>query len=243
MVEEEKNETKEDKKKRKKRLWLALVDLGKSLKGACGQFENVSQWYDFLKGKLEPIINEFRPEIGEEKTKRLNEFFKLGDESKEGVKKACELLRGDLTKLVKYHAPKNVLGQVLNGAFGAGAVALIGGLVYLNLNPAAVVIKNQGCEPIKTPLTLLINLPALNLPQGPIANGEQATAKLPPVKFSVDASQKGTVRLKAFNLTFDFKLEGESIDILYNNGSLLTGVTTVDLSQKGPHQITAVCRP
>ena len=237
-------EATENKKSKKKRLLAALVNFRKNLKGTCGSFEMASGWYDFLKGNLEPVLTEFKDVLGEKKIEEFKKFTQLTDESKEALQKACQALGGDVSKLIKYYTPKNLLGQALNGILATGALAAIASLVYFNLNPAEITIKNEGCAPIKAPVSLVINLPALSFPQEPIPDGGQGVAKLPPVKLTVETSETASqksILLKAFGLTLNFVLEGNDIDINYNSKSLLAGLTTIDLSQKTPHEITVSC--
>src|SRR3989338_6867276 len=179
---------KEEKKKKKKARAVLVVFLNK-LKKKCGTFAKAEEWDKFIKDNLVPILSEFDSAIPVEWKERINNASKLKDKTKEAIDASCKLLQKNIKELIKY-LPKggifaNPLVKIILGvAVGGGIVVTV-----LNVIAVSVVIKNNGCRTIYPSVYSYIKIPGLVLPDAPIVDGGTGTAKVPPVKFTVTASE------------------------------------------------------
>lgn len=136
------------------------------------------------------------------------------------------------------------LGRIMGLAKGPlGIITVIAvALVILNSVAVAIVIQNNGCEPIQPLVYMPIPIPGLSLPQDPIPDGGQGTVKLPPLKFLVDGTDENSIQLTALGYSLNFRLANRGINLLLNGSSLIGQRTTVWLGERPQHELIVVCR-
>ena len=126
------------------------------------------------------------------------------------------------------------------GVVTIAAAAIAAGLIALKSVAVNVVITNDGCNTIHPQTSVNISLPGLSLPSNSIPSGSQATATLPPLKFTVDA-RGNSVHLSAYNkFNFTFAYSGK-VDILFNDSSLIGKSTQIDLGSQKTHSLILRC--
>lgn len=236
-----KSEEKEKKKKKKKALAL-LAALQKHLKKTCGHYGTANDWYAMIKGKVDPIFQHYSDVLPQEMQNRLRTATKLTDDSREGIGQSCQLLQGEVGKVIEVLSP-GFGASAITAIFLAGVVAVGAAIIYLKSNAVAVTIKNQGCSPIQTVAWLPpVTLPGLQLPTGPIPSGGQATAKLPPLSFTVDNTDPNEIILRAFGMTLRFSLASAGITLVFDGSSLLNRLSTINLGEQKEHMLVVSCR-
>lgn len=230
----------EDKKSRKKKLRLAIVAFRGKLVNSCGTFEKVSQWHDFIKKNLDPILRTFHDDIPQGHRKKIEEILSRTDHTREGLQKSCELLQGEIGKLVKTLTP-NWFGNAVNGMFIAGVIAVGAGLFYLSKNAVELTVTNAGCAPLTIAGNIPVSLPGVSLPGKPIASGTSATFKLPPLSAAVDATNRGNITLSTIGSTVTFQLD-PGIRITFNDQPLHGKKTSINLASRSSHDVVVSCR-
>src|SRR3990167_2449514 len=160
-------DTKEEKNKKKqaRKSLLALLAL---LRQQCGSFQSLSQWYDFLKQNLDPVLSEYSSVLPDSFKGEVKKVKNLTDTSKEGINSACHLLQGSIDKLIKYlpHQGSSltlVIGAILTIVLGTGAL-----VAYLNTLSVKIILKNRGCDTIQTFAYIPpLSLPIIDMPHEP----------------------------------------------------------------------------
>ena len=227
-------------KKRRKKARKALLLFLKKLKKSCGGFNKADEWYKFLKDNLEPVLKEFSPDLSEEAAKKIEEGKKLIDTSRDGINQACKNLGKNVEGVIKNLPKSGGLTSGVLGTFIIGAVAIGAAAAILNAIAVPVVIKNRGCSTLYPTVYLPFKIPGLSLPDQPILNGESATAKVPPVTFTVNGSGNN-INLQAFSMNLNFNLGEGASDLIFNGQSLLNTSTTVNLKSEAGHELIVSC--
>lgn len=236
-----KSEENEKKKKKKKALAL-LAALHKHLKKTCGHYGTANDWYAMIKGKVDPIFQHYSDVLPQDMQDRLRAATKLTDDSREGIGKSCQLLQGEVGKLIGTLSP-GIGATALTGVFLVGIIAVGVAIIYLKQHAVSVIIKNQGCSPIQTVAWLpQVTLPGLELPTAPIPSGGQAIATLPPLSFAVNNTNPQKIVLTALGMTLNFQLESAGINLVFNGTSLLNRNTSINLGEKKEHVLVISCR-
>lgn len=233
-------EEKDNKKSRKKKLRLAIVAFRGKLTNACGTFEKVTQWHDFIKKNLDPILKTFHNNIPQGPRKKIEEILSRADHTREGLQKSCELLQGEIGKLVKTLTP-NWFGNAVNAVFLGAVVAAGAGVYYLSSNAVELTVTNRGCAPLTVAGNMPVSLPGVSLPGKPIPSGSSETFKLPPLSATVDATTRGTITLSTLGSTVTFQLD-PGIGVTLNGESLIGKQTTVNLGERPKHEVVVSCR-
>jgi hypothetical protein len=213
------------------------------------------------KGKVvelsEKIIKKLPAQDKKQKKRKkaLLLLFKLRRQLRSEIKRVTKAYEsatqeGDLSVAQRVDSAKKIskLFTKAKGPLGLVtllAAGIVGGrllLSYLNANAAEVVVKNQGCQPITPVISRPVSLPGLKLPSQTIPDGGQGVATLPPLKLTVDGTQKGLIKVKALFLTMNFELESEGIDLVFNGQTLLGNRTSINLKQASPHELVVLCK-
>ncbi len=227
-------------KKRKRKAASALLLLLKRTRKVCGSFGKAEEWYGYVKKYVEPVLKEYGDVIPQEVKDTLHEAENVSGTGREAINRTCKHLKKNLELGAK------VLGGG-SGATGALATLIVAGVLvaagtmYLNKNAVTISIRNTGCAPIRPVAYLPFEIPGLSLPKDTIADGQSATAKVPPVTFSLNVSA-GTIQLAAYGLRLSFGLTSGGIDVLFDGQSLLSGQKTISLSPRSTHTVEARCR-
>jgi hypothetical protein len=198
------------------------------------------------KGEVIELAAEHLPEDTEEKKKRkkaLLLFIKLWKDLKGEVARVeVELKEGR-------HGQSSAqtlgsFGRILALAKGPlGIVTILAvAIAVLKFSEVEVVIRNRGCEPLRPAVSMPVRIPGLSLPSEPIPDGGQASAYLPPLKFTVDGSGGSTIRISAFGLHLDYELEGRGIDVAFNGESLIGKQMSIDFGSQKQHDLVVTCR-
>lgn len=227
-------------KKHRKKARKALLLFLRKLRKSCSSFNKADEWYKFLKENLDPVLKEFSPDLSEEARKKIEDGRKLIDTTRDGISRSCKNLGKNVEYVIK-SLPKS--GGLLSGIVGTfifGAVAIGAAAVILNTIAVPVVINNRGCGTLYPTVYLPFKIPGLSLPDKPIVNGESATAKIPPVTFTVNGSGN-KINLQAFGMNLNFDLGGNASDLIYNGRSLLDTTTTINLKDRPAHSLTVSC--
>lgn len=233
-------EEQEDKKSRKKKLRVAIVAFRGKLVNACGTFEKVTQWHDFIKKNLDPILKTFSDDIPEGPRRKIEEILSRADHTREGLQKSCELLQGEVGKLVKTLTP-NWFGNIVNTVFLGGIVAAGAAVYYLSSNAVELTVTNQGCAPLTVAGNVPVSLPGVSLPGKPIPSGSSETFKLPPLLATVDATNRYNITLSTLGSTVTFQLDPR-IAITLNGESLIGKRTSVNLGSRPKHIVIVSCK-
>jgi hypothetical protein len=136
--------------------------------------------------------------------------------------------------------------NIITGARGpvglvtAVAVGVVAITSVLKSSAVEVTITNRGCQPITPQLVRQIDLPGLKLPSQTIADGQSATAVVPPLRLTVTSSQTN-LRLSGFKLSFNFNIP-ETVDLLWNGQSLRDRQTSLNLGSQQHHQLVVDCK-
>lgn len=136
------------------------------------------------------------------------------------------------------------LGRILALAKGPlGLITLVAiGIVLLENISATVKIKNQGCPTLYPTVSIPIPIPGLKLPKEPIAAGQEAEAKLPPLTVKVANQADQNIILQALNFQLQFQLSPETEDLLFDGRSLLGKETTVSFKKGATHEVIVRCQ-
>lgn len=130
-------------------------------------------------------------------------------------------------------------------SFAKGPFALITiaavGIVYLNSNSVEVKIKNQGCDAINPVVKIPFPIAGLKLPSVPILNGDHGYASLPKMKINIDGTTADKIKVSAFNVSWNFDLNGDQIDLRFNGKLLNAARTEIDLGASSEHELIISC--
>ena len=152
----------------------------------------------------------------------------------------CKNLGKNVEGVIKNLPKSSGLASGVLGTFIIGAVAIGAAAAILNAIAVPVVIKNRGCSTLYPTVYLPFKIPGLSLPDQPILNGESATAKVPPVTFTVNGSGNN-INLQAFSMNLNFNLGEGASDLIFNGQSLLNTSTTVNLKSEAGHELIVSC--
>ena len=174
----------------------------------------------------------------------LSSWKNLGSEV-ERVQSLYNQAGSDGSVSIGEHA--SVLGKTLALAKGplgfvtVAAVVIVGVIALLNAISVTIVIRNRGCNPIQPIARLLFPIPGIDLPRETIPEGGSAKAKVPPLTVNVDGTNRSAITLKAFSFSMQYQLGSGATDVLFNGETLLSKVTTINLSEKKQHEVILVC--
>lgn len=136
-----------------------------------------------------------------------------------------------------------MLGNIFGAAKGPLGLITLGAVVIaaLKMTETTVVIQNRGCEPIRPPTSIALNIPGLMLPNQAIGPSGEAIAKLPPLRALVDMTDPSYVRLSIAGMQYNFDLGSSPMQLVYD-GILLNGSSTdINLGTKKQHTLVVQC--
>lgn len=230
-----------DRKKKRKKIAVALLRFHKNLKHACGQFAKANEWYGYLKNHLEPILSEYGDDMPPETLKKIKKALKLTDESKDGIDQACQALQGDIAGLAKQFAGRGFFGNAILGTFLFGIIAAGALVVYLNTNAVSLTIQNKGCSEMTLLGNVPIDIPGVTLPGKPIRSGESTTLKVPPLGAVVDGTSGNAITLSLLGFTLTFRLD-PSVHVSLDGTTLNGKRTAVNLGEAPTHTAVVSCK-
>src|SRR3989344_4557189 len=208
------------------------------VKGANPQLDNVldrcakelSTFDKFLAGDVVSFSAENLPENTEEEKKRKKALvFFIGSWNtlkKEVARVQKELAAAESAETGGESPPTGGthwrrIFNFAKGPFGLITIAAVGIVLTAQAVSVKVTIQNQGCDPIVPMVKLPFPLPGLSLPKEPIASGQSAVARIPPLTITIDGTDPGTLKAKALTFSADFPLSGSIDDVVFDGASLL----------------------
>lgn len=229
-----------EQKKRQRKARHAILDFLKKLRKACETFKTADDWYKYLK-QLESLLQEYEKELPAGTQQRLKDAIKLTDSSREGIKKACKVLQTEIGHVIEALPAGGILPTVLIVAVIVSAVAVGAMAVYFTLTAVPVVITNDGCVPLRPPQGIANYIPGVDLPKQPILEGENATAKAPPVTVNINA-KRGTIIFTAMGIPLRFEIASKVTGIQLDGMPILDRSITVNLGDRKQHELIVTCR-
>ncbi|OGG49891.1 hypothetical protein A2763_01765 [Candidatus Kaiserbacteria bacterium RIFCSPHIGHO2_01_FULL_54_36] len=133
------------------------------------------------------------------------------------------------------------IGNFAKGPFGIITIVAVAIVLTMQAVSVKVTITNQGCDTIVPDVPLPFSLPGLSLPKEPIPSGGSASATVPGLTVTVDATQSGTLTATTLGYSMDFELSGMD-DVQFDGATLLGKETTIRLSEKKEHELVLACR-
>lgn len=137
-----------------------------------------------------------------------------------------------------------MLGNIFGATKGPLGLITLGAVVIagLKMTETTVVIQNKGCEPIRPPTGIALNIPGLKLPNQVIGTSGEAIVKLPPLRARVDMTDVSRVRLSIAGMKYDFDMSSSRMQFIYD-GTLLNGSSSdVNLGTKKQHVLVVQCQ-
>lgn len=122
------------------------------------------------------------------------------------------------------------------------AVVIVGGLALMEYVSVSIVIRNQGCDMVKTVSVQVPPIPGLRVPTGDIYDGGEAVATLPPLAVSVEGFNTGSVVLSMLGLRMEYQLQDPGMDLIFDGKSLLGRQTIVNLGSAKTHELRVTCK-
>ncbi len=213
-------------------------NLDKTLAQSSDAFSKIE---GIMTGDIITVSSEYLPEQTEEEKKRKRAilfFIKTWNDLKGEVRRVRQAYEqqaaesrtsaGTLTKLIAY----------AKGPLGLITIAAIA-LVFLQMQAGKVAITNRGCNSFSPPGILTLPLPGLQLPKGPIVDGATETAVVPPLTLTVDATNKGAIKVKTLGVAYTFKIDNIGLEF---DGVTLNGKETdITISRGKTHQLVITC--
>lgn len=233
------NDGREDKKKKKKARKALLAYL-KRLRKACKTFSTADQWYKFLK-ELKAMLVEYEQQIPEVHRKRINDAMRLIDSSRAGIAKACKVLQYEIEEAIGAITTGRSFGRIAVGGLVAAAVVVGAAVGYLNATAVDIVVHNNGCDTMQIPAGLPVAIAGAKLPQGPIPPGGHATARMPRVTVTVDATDRDAVGVTVLGLTTHISIGGSVASIELDGQPVLGQIVTFNLGDRKSHELVITC--
>ncbi|MGH9921749.1 MAG: Ig-like domain-containing protein [Nitrososphaerales archaeon] len=113
-----------EKKERRRKARSALIEFLKRLEKEIDRIEESRQWYEFT-GELHSLILKHGEAIEADYRQRLMESTKLAGESREGIRKAYEVLKRELEHVIKGLRDGVIFSSTFIGAVAGGVVGVI----------------------------------------------------------------------------------------------------------------------
>lgn len=234
------DETDRDRKKRQKDARAALLDLLDRLKIVCGQLSRLEDWYDKVQ-RVESILEKYSDVIPLSTQERLKAATHITDSTETGLKKACSLLKDETLSAIRALPAAGLLAPALAAGLVIVIIIVAVGVAYLNLTAVDLAIANQGCGPIS--LGTSLGFPdwlGVSMPES-IPDHGTATARLPRLTFTVDATQSGTIGLSLPGYTTSIPIGSNLTGIAFNEQSILGSTLSVNLGDQPTNQLTLTC--
>lgn len=239
---------KQDLKKRRREAREKLLLFLRRLRSGCARLESLAEWYDRTQ-QLESLLEEHAGDfVNEQVLVPVREAMKATDASREGLKRACQVLSIEVEKLIKKGLPVgggSAIGTALIGALILVAVTIMGAIVYVEYTAVEVKVTNRGCDECPLCSQLLPDwLPGVGVPEKPIRSGETGAVTLPRMAFQVDwtARDSGVLFLPGgLDLPIP-RVPARVVSIKLNGGEMLGRVTSVNLGDRPPHEVVFECR-
>jgi hypothetical protein len=205
--------------------------------------KHLSTWDQVEKGDVVMLSAENLPENTEEEKKRkkwllflITSWRQLGSE--------VQRVSAEMANSPQSGAGQTSMwGRIFKGAKGPlGVITVVAvGLVALQQTSVPLTIQNKGCGTLHVGGGMPISIPGFSIPTDPIPSGGSAVATIPPLTFTVDGSQPGSLVLTSLNFSFTFNLPLNITDVTYNGTSLLGENTELRLSEDGERVLALVC--
>lgn len=139
----------------------------------------------------------------------------------------------------------SIIGKIATtakGPFGLislAALTILGILYFINSSSVVINIQNNGCPTIRPPVNLPKLIPGISIPESIPSQG-QAQARVPPVKFQVNAGPNN-IKLSAFGLNYNFALNQRTTNLVFDNKPLIGDNLTVNLASAKEHTLIITC--
>lgn len=207
----------------------------KALAAAGKGFKHLDQ---LQKGDIIELTLEAWPDVTPEDKKRKKAFllfFKFWNDLKSEVTR----VQKELDKSQKSgQGSVGAWGNILGAAKGPlGIITLVAaGVVMLKVTEVSVTIKNIGCDTLTPPS---MSVPGLKLP-GSIPTGGEAVAKIPPLSFTVDATNRNIARVTILGIGYNFP--AGSVRATFDGQELTGAKTDINLGSQKDHTLTIQCK-
>ena len=238
--------TKEDEERRKRAKRRFLVYL-RRLRRICDTIETADQWDEYM-DHLRPLVAEHGDLLSPSDRVRLSSAMSLADASMDGLSRGCSVLQLELEHVAQaLSPPKGGAGvTVLIGIVAVAAIVAVA-VIALNATAAEVLISNDGCRPLiltfgDVPgLGWVLGALGIDLPDSPIASGEEAAISLPPVTFEIDGTDPQVLAVTVLGVTLPVPL-GAEVDAVSLNGQQLLGERlTYRFERRSSHALVIRC--
>lgn len=113
-----------EKKERRRKARSALIEFLRRLEKEIDRIEESRQWYEFT-GELHSLILKHGEAIEADYRQRLMESTKLAGESREGIRKAYEVLKREIEHVIKGLRDGVIFSSTFIGAVAGGVVGVI----------------------------------------------------------------------------------------------------------------------
>ncbi len=113
-----------EKKERRRKARIALIEFLRRLEKEIDRIEESRQWYEFT-GELHSLILKHGEAIEADYRQRLMESTKLTGESREGIRKAYEVLKREIEHVIKGLRDGMIFSSTFIGAVVGGIVGVI----------------------------------------------------------------------------------------------------------------------
>jgi hypothetical protein len=209
------------------------------LTGADKAFRNVDH---MQKGDAIYLTLEAWPETSPEQKKRKKAFllfFKWWNDLKNEVAR----IEKELDKSQKAGNGQGAgWGHIFATAKGPlGILTLIAaGVVLLKASEVTIRVQNQGCAALVPPTRMAIHSPGLKLPSESIISGEEAVVKIPPLSFTVDATQGSSAHVTIAGMSYSFPM-GRSAVVTFDGKTINNAKTDIALGSQKEHVLRISC--
>lgn len=233
------NEDKNKKKKARKALILFLTNL----RGKCGSFGKIDEWFNFLKANLDPLISQYGDVISHDYKTKLEDAKKLTDKTVEGINNACHTLQANTEKIIKMLPRGSIFGKaiIIGTVFTSGVIAAA--VLYFKTSVVKIAVVNKNCATIR-PITFMpVKIPGLSLFTEPILAGGKGSISVFPLPVSVDATSKNSIMIGLMGVNFPVPggAGGAAKSITFNGSEILGKKVTLNLKEKSSHEVVISC--
>ena len=236
--------------KRREEARTELLEFGRRLRKESDTITTAYKWHEFIE-PLQSILRKYKDVMPAETWQRLQDAYKLNDETRSGIKAASDVLSVEIEKAVKVlpvKTKKSSKSATIGGIIAA--VIIVGIFAYLNMAAFPVAIRNSGCDPIVIPVSAptWAIIFGLDLPKQPIQSGQSAMAKFPPSTVLIDATSKETIKMSMIGVDVYFERPNNVDSVKIDGQEVLDQSKTFDLresvipEEQKSHELVIACR-